>query len=131
MVYFISGHRDLTWQEFAKWYTPAIIKAITTDEYAKFVVAECEGADRMAQDYLLACKVHPADITVYHMFESPRYMANSCMFKSGGYVSDQQRDEAMTKVSDIDIAFIRNGREKSGTAQNILRRWTKNLDKQS
>lgn len=53
MTYFISGHRDLTWEEFAKWYAPAI----STDNAAQFVVGDCEGADRMAQDYLLACVV--------------------------------------------------------------------------
>lgn len=31
----------------------------------------------------------------------------------------------MTEHSDYDIAFIRKGKESSGTAQNILRRWTK------
>lgn len=70
MTYFISGHRDLTWEEFTKWYAPAISKVICTDKEARFVVGDCEGADR-------------------------------------------------------DIAFIRKGKESSGTAQNILRRWTK------
>ena len=55
MTYFISGHRDLTWEEFTKWYAPAISKVICTDKEARFVVGDCEGADRMAQDYLSAC----------------------------------------------------------------------------
>ena len=41
------------------------------------------------------------------------------------FTADLQRDEAMTRNSDYDIAFIRKGKETSGTAQNILRRWTK------
>lgn len=45
------------------------------------------------------------NITVYHMFK------------------------AMTEHSDYDIAFIRKGKESSGTAQNILRRWTKPTEK--
>ena len=125
MIYFISGHRDLTWEEFAKWYAPAISRTLSTDNGATFVVAECEGADRMAQDYLLACGVAPIGITVYHMLKSPRYLANKSMRSVGGFTSDLQRDEAMTKNSDYDIAFIRKGKETSGTAQNILRRWTR------
>ena len=125
MTYFISGHRDLTWEEFTKWYAPAISKVICTDKEARFVVGDCEGADRMAQDYLLACGVAPIGITVYHMLKSPRYLANESIRTVGGYTSDLQRDEAMTRNSDYDIAFIRKGRETSGTAQNILRRWTK------
>lgn len=125
MIYFISGHRDLTWEEFAKWYAPAISRTLSTDNGAMFVVAECDGADRMAQDYLLACGVSPKNINVYHMLKAPRYLANHNIPTIGGYTSDLQRDEAMTKNSDHDIAFIRKGRETSGTAQNILRRWTK------
>lgn len=121
MIYFISGHRDLTWEEFAKWHTPAISRVRRAG--ARFVVAE--GADRMAQDYLLACGVAPIGITVYHMLKSPRYLANESIRTVGGFTSDTERDEAMTKNSDYDIAFIRKGRETSGTAQNILRRWTK------
>lgn len=88
MIYFISGHRDLTWEEFAKWYAPK-------------------------------------SINVYHMLKAPRYLANHNIPTIGGYTSDLQRDEAMTRNSDYDIAFIRKGKETSGTAQNILRRWTK------
>jgi hypothetical protein len=125
MTYFISGHRDLTWEEFAKWYAPAISRTLSTDNRATFVVAECDGADRMAQDYLLACGVAPIGVTVYHMLKSPRYLAHRGMRTLGGFTSDEERDAAMTKDSDYDIAFIRKGKELSGTAQNILRRWTK------
>lgn len=88
-------------------------------------LSECDGADRMAQDYLLACGVAPKSINVYHMLKAPRYLANHNIPTIGGYTSDLQRDEAMTRNSDYDIAFIRKGKETSGTAQNILRRWTK------
>lgn len=108
-----------------QWYAPAISRTLSTDNGAMFVVAECDGADRMAQDYLLACGVSPKNINVYHMLKAPRYLANHNIPTIGGYTSDLQRDEAMTKNSDYDIAFIRKGRETSGTAQNILRRWTK------
>ena len=63
-----------------------------------FVVAECDGADRMAQDYLLACGVAPKSINVYHMLKAPRYLANHNIPTIGGYTSDLQRDEAMTRT---------------------------------
>lgn len=127
MVYFISGHRDLTWEEFTKWYTPSINRVLSTDDEARFIVAECKGADSMAQDYLISCGVSPSNITVYHMLESPRYLATNDIPTKGGFTSDVSRDSAMTEDSDYDIAFIRRGKESSGTAQNILRRWTRHL----
>lgn len=40
----------------------------------------------------------------------------------GGFKSDKERDSAMTEVSNFDIAFVKNNRWNSGTAQNIKRR---------
>lgn len=42
----------------------------------------------------------------------------------GYYKTDEDRDAAMTRVSDVDIAYVREGRWNSGTAQNIKRRHT-------
>lgn len=41
----------------------------------------------------------------------------------GGFKSDEDRDSAMTRDSDFDIAFIKDNRWDSGTAQNIKRRY--------
>lgn len=43
MTYFISGHRDLTWEEFTKWYAPAISKVICTDKEAG--ISQTKGYD--------------------------------------------------------------------------------------
>ena len=48
MVYFISGHRDLTDEEFAEHYIPVLSKIIEDDLFADFVVGDCEGCDKMA-----------------------------------------------------------------------------------
>lgn len=47
MTYFISGHRDITPEEFEKFYVPAIVDVIDTcnDNYddCEFVVGDCRG----------------------------------------------------------------------------------------
>lgn len=54
MVYFISGHRDLTQEEFDANYVPALEDAIdngqTTWEDCEFVVGDCKGCDEMAAE---------------------------------------------------------------------------------
>lgn len=121
MRYFISGHRDITKEEFEKYYVPRIDQILQNDQNCSFVVGECVGVDTMAQDYLASKNI--MRVTVYHMFESPRHLASVCFSTKGGYKDDVSRDAAMTEASDIDIAFIRKGRWTSGTAQNILRRY--------
>ena len=125
MIYFISGHRNLTKENFDRFYAPIIQHALENDHNASFVVGDCEGVDSMAQDFL---RDNGAKfVTVYHMHEKPRYIASDNFSKRGGFKDDVSRDAAMTKNSDLDIAIIEKGRWTSGTAQNILRRYEKEL----
>lgn len=114
-IYFISGHLDLTDQEFLDHYKVIIDKALKDNSL--FVVGDARGADSLAQKYL---SVKTNNVTVYHMFDSPRN--NYGFLTRGGFNSDSSRDKQMTLDSDIDICWIREGREHSGTARNKLRR---------
>lgn len=113
---FISGHLDLEYHEFFKHYVPQIQAAMELGH--SFVVGDARGTDAMAQQYL-AEKGYPA-VAVFHMFENPRHNAGFRMV--GGFTSDNERDSGMTMASNYDIAWVRPGREKSGTAKNIARR---------
>jgi hypothetical protein len=115
-IAFISGHLGISPDEFTEHYVPKINAAIANGDY--FVVGDARGVDVMAQLHLMNYKDR---VTVYHMFSSPRF--NKGEFKtSGGFESDSDRDAAMTRVSNYDIAWVRPGRESSGTAKNIQRR---------
>lgn len=121
MIYFISGHRDITEKEFKEYYISKIDKVLKEDKDAKFVIGDYEGVDIMAQRYLVSSGYQDR-ITVYHMFTSPRNIASPDLKTSGGYVDDIDRDSAMTRDSDFDIAFYRPVKGDSGTFQNIRRR---------
>lgn len=134
MIYFISGHRDLSYEDFKKYYIPKIKEVVEEDPRAEFIVGDCDGVDKYAMDYIfnnIMC-----DLTIYHISSKPNNTPNNkhpgslvssykYIYFRGGFKSDEERDVAMTEHSDRDIAFIRKGKESSGTAQNILRRWTK------
>jgi hypothetical protein len=112
---FISGHRDATKEEFQLHYIPPILAALNAG--AQFVVADYEGVDAMAQEFLHALG---AQVTVYHMGDTPRVALFAS--RKGGFFTDEERDAAMTCDSRQDIAWIRPGKEFSGTAQNLARR---------
>ncbi len=117
MKVFVSGHLDLTENEFIKFYKEKIDLAISID--SEFIIGDARGADTLAQKYLHSKNYKK--VTIYHMFSTPRN--NVGMFKTmGGFISDNDRDIAMTLNSDIDIAYIKKGGENSGTAKNIYRR---------
>jgi len=115
-TYFVSGHLDLTDDEFAAHYKPRISAALASG--AAFVIGDAKGCDALTQRLL--AQAGCLDVRVFHMFQSPR---NNCGFRTvGGFATDAERDAAMTAASDEDIAWIRPGREKSGTAKNLKRR---------
>lgn len=122
-VYFVSGHLDLTQEEFDQHYVPALYQALGEGSLSAFLLADAKGADSLAQ-FFLAGRLSDVDrvrVTVYHMFEKPRYNAGPFPTR-GGFIGDTDRDRAMTMASNKDIAWVRAGRENSGTAKNIKRR---------
>jgi len=115
VVNYINGHLDLTQAEFETHYQPALDMALARGE--AFVVGDARGTDTMAQNYLSG---KTTAVVVYHMFAAPR---NNAGFPTvGGFESDTARDERMTADSHQDIAWVRPGREKSGTQKNLDRR---------
>lgn len=118
LVCFVSGHLDLTQAEFDEHYEPRIDAAI--EKGARFVVGDARGCDWLTMQHFekRGCKDR---LRIFHMLTTPR---NSVLFVEcvGGFKSDEDRDAAMTKASDEDIAWVRPGRERSGTARNIERR---------
>jgi hypothetical protein len=115
VVNFISGHLDITQAEFDMHYCPLIDRAIAQNEC--FVVGDARGADTLIQQYLWG---GTKAVIVYHMFTSPRN--NPGFSTRGGFQSDVERDTQMTLDSDRDIAWVRPGREQSGTQANCDRR---------
>lgn len=128
MIYFISGHRDLSYKDFEWYYEPVIDNIIANDKEAEFVIGDYNGVDKFAIDYIF--KNYNVPLTIYHMFNQPRNVPKELsenpefegVFFKGGFKSDEERDSAMTKASDFDIAFVKDNRWDSGTAQNIKRR---------
>ncbi|MEZ4322361.1 MAG: N-acetyltransferase [Myxococcota bacterium] len=112
----MSGHLDLTVAELELHYVPALDRALRAG--CRFVVGDARGADALAQTWLAG---HGAAFEVFHMLASPRHHSGDAPLR-GGFGSDTARDAAMTAASDFDIAWVRPGRERSGTARNLERR---------
>lgn len=125
-TYFISGHRNITQEEFnnnyGKYLTNLLTKTPSTAN-VRFIMGDYYGVDIMAQHYLIEVLNFPPErICVYHMFDKPRNIHPLIDNRVGGFTSDEERDATMTRDSDFDIAFVRNHNKWSGTGANILRR---------
>ena len=119
MTAFVSGHLDLTEEEFAEHYAERILDAINQGH--NFCVGDAKGADTIAQQFIAKHKTIKNTLFIAHMFISPRNFVSDATLQ-GGYTSDEHRDASMTMNSDYDICWVRPGRENSGTAKNLIRR---------
>jgi len=117
MICFVSGHLDLTPEEFEQHYVPQLAQAV--QDGCSFVLGDAKGADAMAQLWLSNTI---AEVTVFHMFDAPRHTVDRYE-RVGGFLTDHARDAAMTAASHHDIAWVRPGkRPNNGTALNLRRR---------
>lgn len=130
-VAYISGHLNVSLAEFFEHYVPKIEVAMKRGH--RFVMGDARGVDNQAAAMLQRVfqespehlqMYDTSDLNdvavVYHMYDSPRIVTKlPCI---GGFQSDEERDMAMTLASDYDIAWVRPGRENSGTAKNVARR---------
>lgn len=129
ITYFISGHRNITEEEFEKFYKTTIDMVLDKTHDCRFVVGDYHGVDIMSQNYLLdVMGIEPSRVTVYHMYDTPRNKNEKVVNFVGGFQTDEERDSAMTHNSFEDIAFVRDWTMLSGTAQNILRRYAMSLN---
>lgn len=122
-VHFVSGHGNLTFEEWLLYYKPLVDTVLLNNE--GFIMGDFRGCDVITMEYL---KDKTPNVVVCHCKEKPRYfpetlnMPSSLWQLNGGFLNDADRDVYMTHHSHADIAWIRQGREKSGTAKNIKRR---------
>ncbi len=139
-IAFISGHVNLTQEEFDKHYIPQLVAAIHDND--DFVVGSANGADKMAIEWLYQAGVIREKITVYVYERFPEAITSKVAFYKSlglnvliGFTSYTSRDARMTENSDYDIAWVRPVEENkkllgeafdpkkiSGTQRNIERR---------
>lgn len=124
MRYFVSGHRDLTPEEFEEHYALLIYGLIMEDTFAEFYVGDWEGCDSMFMDYI---EDNFVDTTVHIVcVDSPRLSINPDSKNKliiHKYNTYDECDSAMTHNTQLDIAWVRPGKENSHTALNIKRRY--------
>lgn len=126
MKYFISGHRDLTQEEFNEHYISKLERILELDKYAIFIIGDWEGCDTLVFEYLKNRLGMYQSIGIYYVGKIRFINFNQSMYPHiVGYRWDSYDscDSMMTYYSDFDVAWVRPGKEDSHTAMNIKRRY--------
>ena len=138
IIYFISGHTDLSRELFDRHYKEKITSAALNPN-SRFIMGDAPGADFMAQQLLISLFCDNSEkinrIRVYHRGDKPYKLADPRIKTVSGFKSHNDKDNAMTLNSNIDIAYVRSNEESkllygnnynpsriSGTEKNLERR---------
>lgn len=103
-TYFVSGHIDLTDDEFQENYVPILNDILSKDPDASFVLGDATGADAMTQKFLHYRSIPRTRVTIYYK-TTPKNPFD--FLTKGPFSSHPEKDKQMTKESDSDIAWIR------------------------
>lgn len=114
-VVFVSGHDDITGEEFSQHYVTQLFE-LMRDPDVSFIVADAPGCDEIVQ-LTLAHGAHDR-VTVYHAFENPRKNHGAVdggnPFPTvGGFSDCDERDAAMIEASNEDLTWLRDAPWKS------------------
>lgn len=118
MNIFISGHKDLTKEEFEQYYIPLIDQGIYNN--AKFYISNYGNCDRFSYDYFKLCEYYNVEICFNRLGFSN---IDDKFIKAVGFKSDEEMYCYMTNKTNKDIAWIRNEVKLTTTGKNILRRF--------
>ena len=135
-VYFISGHIDLEQTEFDIQYKPLIDKALLNHQ-SHFVMGDASGADDLAKKYLIS-KIDLSRMKIFSLNPEKIRKNNPGIVICGPFRNHEEKDSAMTHISQYDIAYVRPSEIQkqrlesigikydptrlSGTEKNLLRR---------
>ncbi|MFK7934223.1 MAG: hypothetical protein AB8G22_11990 [Saprospiraceae bacterium] len=123
MYIYIFGNGNLTFEQFSTFYLP-ILQQYATDKSAHFILCDFRGTDTLTMEFL---KDKSKNVTVLHVGERPRYLADKYRTKvgaweiKGGFTSDAERDAAAVESCThfLGVDFNSNEKRKSGTLRNI------------
>ncbi len=128
-IYFISGHTNLTKEEFNKQYKPLLDNIINDNNTNSFVIGNSEGADKMAFQYLIYKGISIYNITIYYFSKNNQEDNFYFNYKPKiikGFTSYEKRDAAMTNASDKDILWIRPKEDNKKLLESLGEKYREN-----
>jgi len=119
---YVFGNGNISWDKFHSIYIEPL-KQFDFSE-CEFLIGDFTGTDTLMMEFL---KDKTSKVTVVHLNEKPRYIANTFNTKAknwkriGGFKSDKERDQyAISECNHfLAVDFNSDDKRKSGTQKNI------------
>ena len=120
-IIFISGNTDLEEKKFITYYLP-VLTELAKDPNTLFALSDDAGCAEMCQVYLNQVLEDKTRVTVYCVGNKPTNYLNGEFVLVSDFVTKEERDAAMTAISNMDFHIILSGHGKTACGHNIIRR---------
>lgn len=127
-VIFISGNTDISEKDFMQYYLPVLAELSKSEEKIYYVLSDDEGCAEITQLFLKSNLKDKSVVSIFGCGIDPNIYIDPDFVYVGGFKTLEERDAAMTLLSNRDLHVILSGTGKSAVEKNILRRVTPKYD---
>lgn len=127
-VIFISGNTDISEKDFMQYYLPVLAELSKSEEKIYYVLSDDEGCSEITQLFLKSNLKDKSVVSIFGCGIDPKVYIDPDFVYVGGFKTLEERDAAMTLLSNKDLHVILSGIGKSAVEKNILRRVTPKYD---
>lgn len=127
-VIFISGNTDISEKDFMQYYLPVLAELSKSEEKIYYVLSDDEGCAEITQLFLKSNLKDKSVVSIFGCGIDPNIYIDPDFVYVGGFKTLEERDAAMTLLSNKDLHVILSGTGKSAVEKNILRRVTPKYD---
>lgn len=123
-VIFISGNTDINEKDFMQYYFPILNEILKSEEKIYFVLSDDNGCCELTQLLLKSNLKDKSVVSIFGCGIDPNIYLDQDFVYVGGFKTLEERDAAMTLLSNKDIHVVLEGKGRAAVEKNILRRVT-------
>ena len=121
-VVFVSGNTDINEKDFMNFYYPILSDLLQNQKNLYFVLSDDEGCAEITQLLIKTNLKEKKNVSIFGMGEDPKVYIDQDFVYVGGFKTLEERDAAMTMLSNMDLHIVLEGKGRSAVEHNILRR---------
>ncbi len=127
-IVFISGNTDLSDKKYMQYYYYPMAMLLQHDKPIHFVLSDDDGCAAFTQMLLKQHLKENQTVSIFGCGEDPVNYMDQRFVYVGGFATLEERDAAMTFISNKDLHVVLEGQGRSAVEHNITRRVTPEYD---
>lgn len=127
-IIFVSGNIDMDEKKYLQYYYYPMEFLLQSEEPIHFVLSDDDGCAAMTQVLLKQHMKENHSVSIFGCGDDPVNYVDQRFVYVGGFQTLEERDAAMTFISNKDLHVVLEGKGRSAVEHNVIRRVTPEYD---